>query len=145
MMMMGMVRGTFLWVLIYWLLGILKRTQQRCFMSVKLFVCCLFSPNATNKTQNMDVSSTFNNSVNLHIVCREEKKKWSVCPKITSTEGFIHIPIINDSERMRSASFMLCITPLKSVMQILALHLQNTAMNTPPWITVSSGMQWFYE
>lgn len=42
---------------------------------------------------------------------------------------------------MHSLSLILCTTPLKSVIQILALHIQNVAMNTPPSFTVSSGMQ----
>lgn len=55
--------------------------------------------------------------------------------------GFMHIPILNYSQRMHSLSLILCTTPLKSEMQILALHVQNTAMNTPTSFTVSSGMQ----
>lgn len=40
---------------------------------------------------------------------------------------------------------MLCTSPLKSVMQILALHFQNTATNTAPSITARSGMQPSYK
>lgn len=117
-----------------------------------LFVL-LFFPKAADKTQNMDVSSTFNNSINLHIVCGEflqKKKKRPICPLDTATqthgsERFMHIPILNYSQKMHSVSLMLCTTPLKSVIQILALHFQNTAINTPPSITVSSGIQWSYE
>lgn len=42
---------------------------------------------------------------------------------------------------MHSLSLILCTTPLKSVIHILALHLQNIAMDTPPSFTVISGVQ----
>lgn len=57
----------------------------------------------------------------------------------------MHIPILNYSQRMNSVSLMLCTTPLKSVMQIPALHFQNTAISTAPLITASSGMQRSYK
>lgn len=92
----------------------------------------------------------FNKSRNLHTVCREalkkkKKKNRPIYPLDTDTQshesGFMHIPILNYSQRMHSFSLILCTTPLKSVIQILALHVQNTAMNTPPSFIVSSGMQ----
>lgn len=95
----------------------------------------------------------FNKSINLHIVCREafkkkkeKRKNRPIYPLDTDTQshesGFMHIPILNYSQRMHSLFLILCTTPLKSVIQILALHFQNIAMDTPPSLTVTSGMQY---